>query len=211
MFSVESDVELSRTDVERLGHALSTTKSQVYRHASSLVPISVAWVLTSLPIITVGPATVGAYAAIGDVLRDHEVDYGHVLTVLKKQAVAAFVLSILPATSGLATILYFLEFTRTRTLLAGMMAMFSVYATVFLVLVLIPTFVALSEGDWIGTALKRGYLETVSHATLSLTMAFLTLVVFIATLLTTIGFVLLFAAAAFTFHIALFADETRPG
>ena len=72
---------------------------------------------------------------------------------------------------------------------------------------LFRSFVALSEGEWVVDALKQGYVETVSHATLSLTMAFLTLVLFVVTLLTTIGFALLFAGAAFTFHLALFAED----
>lgn len=203
----ETDVERSRTDVERLGYALSTIKSEVYRHAYTLVPISVVWFLASLPLITIGPATVGAYAAISDVLRDHEVDYGHVSSVLRKQSVAAFVLSLLPTTAGFATVLYVAEFVRTSAPLAGVMALVSFYAAVFLMLVMIPTFVVLADGVWVGTALKRGYLQTVGHATLSLATAVLTLVVLVVTLLTTIGFVLLFAAAAFTFHLALFDED----
>lgn len=202
----EPDVERSRTDVQRLGYALSTIKNEVYRHAYTLVPISVVWFLASLPLVTIGPATVGAYAAIGDVLRDHEVDYGRVATVLKKQSVAAFALSLLPTTAGLATVLYVAEFARTSAPLAGVMALVSFYAAVFLVLVMIPTFVALADGVWVGTALKRGYVQTVGHATLSLVTAIVTLVVLVVTLLTTIGFVFLFAAVAFTFHLALF-DE----
>lgn len=203
----ESDLEPELTDVQRLGRALSTVKSDGYRHATKLVPISVAWFLASLPLVTIGPATVGAYAAIGDVLRDYEVDYGHVADVLRRQSVAALVLSLLPTAAGLGMVLYVLEFARTGAPLAGMLALGSFYAAIFLVLVMIPTFVALSEGEWLGDALKRGYVETVSHVTLSLAMAFLTLVLLAVTLLTTIGFVLLFAGAAFTFHLALFGEE----
>ncbi|PSP90055.1 hypothetical protein BRC78_05375 [Halobacteriales archaeon QH_8_68_33] len=195
------------SDVQRLGRALSTLKSDGYRHATKLVPISVVWFLASLPLVTIGPATVGAYAAISDVLTEYEADYGHVAGVLKRQSVAAFVLSLLPTAAGLGSVLYLTEFARTETPLAGMLALGSAYAAIFLVLVMIPTFVALSEGEWVVDALKQGYVETVSHATLSLTMAFLTLVLFVVTLLTTIGFALLFAGAAFTFHLALFAED----
>ena len=195
------------SDVQRLGRALSTLKSDGYRHATKLVPISVAWFLASLPLVTIGPATVGAYAAIGDVLDDYEVDYRHVADVLRRQSPAAFVLSLLPTAAGLGTVLYTAEFARTGAELAGILALVSFYAAIFLVLVIIPTFVALSKGEWVGNALKQGYVQTVSHTTLSLAMGIVTLVLFVVTLLSTIGFALLFAATAFTFHLALFGDE----
>lgn len=203
----EPDVELDRTDVQRLGFALSTVKTEGYRNATKLVPISVAWFLASLPLVTIGPATVGAYAAIGDVLRDREVDRRHVAGVLKRQSVAAFALSLLPTAAGLGSALYLAEFARTGAPLPGLLALGSFYAAIFLILVEIPTFVALSEGEWVGDALRRGYVETVNHATLSLVTGILTLLVFVVTLLTTIGFVLLFAAVAFTFHLGLFAED----
>lgn len=203
----EPDVELDRTDVQRLGHALSTTKTEGYRYATKLVPISVAWFLASLPLVTIGPATVGAYAAIGDVLRDREVDRRHVAGIVKRQSVAAFALSLLPTAAGLGSILYLSEFARTGTPLAGLLALGCFYAAIFLILVEIPTFVALSEGEWVGDALKHGYVETVDHATLSLVTGVLTLLAFVVLALSTIGFVLLFAAVAFTFHLGLFAED----
>ena len=199
--------DVSRSDAEQLGAALSETKRQFYRHAWSLVPIGVVWFLASLPVVTVGPATVGAYAAVGSVLRTHEVDYGHVADVLRRQSAAALVLSLLPVTAAVAAGLYALEFLRTQSPLAAGLALVSVYAVLFFVLVLVPTFVALSEGDWIGTAVRKGYLWTVQHPTLSLTTAFVTLVVFVVTAALTLGFVLLFAAVAFTFHHVLLADQ----
>ncbi|MCU4742521.1 hypothetical protein OB955_11805 [Halobacteria archaeon AArc-m2/3/4] len=197
----------SKSDVDRLGASITTTKHSVYDHSSTLVLISVCWFVASLPLITIGPATVGAYAGITSVLEDQRLDRRHALRTARKQFVPSLVCSVFPTMFAIGTLAFTLEFLTTESALAAVLAIGSLYAAAFSVLVLIPTFVWLSRGVWAGTAIKRGYLWVVSHPTLALTTGIVTLLVFVVTAALTIGFVLLFAAIAFTFHLLVIPDR----
>lgn len=194
------------SDVVRLGAALAAAKRDVYDHVSTMVLIGVCWFVASLPIVTIAPATVGAYAAIESVLETSRIDRGRVFSVVRRQFFPALVFGVFPPTLFVGGVVFTLDFLETVDPVAALLAVGSLYAFVFSVLVLIPTFVGLSREMWAGTAIKEGYLWVVGHPTLAMTTGLVTLAVFVVTALLTIGFVLLFAGVAFTFHLAVVPD-----
>lgn len=197
----------SQSDVDRLGTSIKTTKISFYDHSSKLVLISVCWFLACIPLVTIGPATVGAYAGVAGVLDEQRFDYRQALRIARKQFVPSLVLGVFPAMFAVGALAFTLEFFTTGSPRAAILAVGSLYAAAFSVLVLIPTFVWLSRDVWVGTAIKRGYLWVVSHPTLALTTGIVTLVVFLVTAALTIGFVLLFGAVAFTFHLLVIPER----
>lgn len=197
------------SDVARLGAALAAAKRNVYDHISTMVLISVCWFLASLPVMTIAPATVGAYAAIENVVETGRIDHGAVLSVVRRQFVPALVLGVFPPMFLFGGLFFTADFLETVDPMAALLAVGSFYAFAFSVLILIPAFVGLSRGTWAGTAVKEGYLWVVGHPTLAMTAGLVTLAVFVVTALLTIGFVLLFAGIAFTFHLAVVHDR-RP-
>lgn len=195
------------SDVSRLGTALSATKTNAYDHSSTFILISVCWFLASLPVVTIGPATVGAYAAIESVLEGDRIDRKRVRRVVLRQFVPSIVFGTFPMMFVVGTVFFTIEFFETVAPTAALLAVGSVYAFVFSVLVLIPTFVWLSRGDWAGTAVKKGYLWVVGHPTLAMTTGILTLGILVVTVAFTIAFVLIFGGLAFTLHLAVVPED----
>jgi len=65
----------------------------------------------------------------------------------------------------------------------------------------------MADGESPVVALKQAYVWTASNPAAALSLALVTAVVFAVTALLTIGFVLLFAAAAFSYHVEYLAEE----
>lgn len=144
------------SDVETLRRVGDRTVSFVYGNVLSLVGVSVAWFLASLPLVTIGPATVGAYAAIDSLRETGRIDHGVVTRAIRKNGLHAALLSTLPVVLGAVGATYAHEYATTGGLLAGTLAVVTIYATAYAVLVLIPAFVELSRGTDPTTVLKRG-------------------------------------------------------
>lgn len=175
----------------------------VFAHSYELVPISVAWFLASLPVVTIGPATLGAYAAICS-LREADrdsVDWERALALVRAKFVETVALSGLAFFLGAAFLLYAGEYLRTTSTVHAVMAVASLYALAFLLLILVPTFIALARGYETTDALRQGYAWTTANAVTAVLLGSATVLVFAVTALLTIGFVLLFPALAFSLHV----------
>lgn len=185
----------------------------VFANSYRLVPVSVAWFLASLPVVTVGPATLGAYAAICS-LRDSEegaVDWDTVWTTVRKKFVDAVALSGLVFFLGSVFLLYVRAYLSTMGTLSAVMAVVSLYALGFVVLVYVPTFVALAQGYETADALRRGYAWTTANALTAVALGSATVLIAVLTALLTIGFVLLFPALAFSLHVEVVGIDRLNG
>lgn len=187
--------------------AISGTKSDGYRHSTTLVLISIAWVVGAVPIVTIGPATVGAYTAVLSVLQDGEIDWKRVYTTTRRTVVFAVSWTVLVAALVAGSGLYLHRFLVTGGAIAGALTVVGLYATLFVAIVTIATLVAVADGIPPQTALKRGYVWTVRHPTLSLTAVVLSAVLLAVSLLFTVAFVLLFAGVVGTFHVQLVLED----
>jgi hypothetical protein len=178
----------------------------VYEHSARLVAVSVAWFIASLPLVTVGPATLAAYAAIRSLRETGRLDGGYVASAVRTNGIHAALLSFLPMVFAIPAGLSL----RGGAALGGVdsvLAVVGLYIVGYLVVALIPTFIAMADGDAPTAALKQAYVWTASDPTAALSLALVTAVVFVVTALLTVGFVLLFAAVAFSYHVEYLADD----
>lgn len=177
----------------------------VYRNSATLVAVSVAWFLASLPLITLGPATLGAYAAVRSLRETGRVNRAYVVRALRLNGVHAALLSFLPLLFVASATLYL----RGGIALGGatkVVAVVGLYVGGYLGVALIPTFVALADGETPAAALKQGYVWVATRPASTLTLALVTGALFVATALLTVGFVLLFPALTFSYHVEVLAD-----
>ena len=178
----------------------------VYEHSAMLVVISVAWFVASLPLVTIGPATLGAYAAIRSLRETGRLDGGHVASILRTNGIHAALLSFLPMVFATPAALS-LRGGATPTGFESVLAVAGLYVAGYLGVALMPTFVAMADGETPIAALKRAYVWTATDPTAALSLAFVTAIVFALTALLTIGFVLLFPAVAFSYHVEYLVDD----
>ncbi len=187
--------------------ALKRTIHFVYQHSTSLVICSLCWALASIPLVTIGPATVGLYAAVLSLRETGQIDRSRVRHAVRTNGVHAGLLSLLPPMFLAIGILYGLTASGT---LAMVVAVVGLYFGVYTGLTLIPTFIAMAREEPPGVALRQGYLWGATHPTYLIHLAVVTLIVFVATAALTIGFMLLFAGIAAAYHIELVCDDLEP-
>lgn len=185
---------------------LKETGGFVWAHLLSTVAISVCWFVASLPIVTVGPATVGAYRAVLSLRADGNVDRDAVASTVRSQFVHATLLGLLPVTLVAMTATYAGTYLSSGSLIAGLLALGGVYVTAYLSLLLVPTFVGLASGASVTRAVRDGYLWTARYGVEAAALGIVTLLLFAVTSLMTIAVVLLFAGTAFAFHVAFVTD-----
>ncbi|WP_143423162.1 hypothetical protein [Halegenticoccus soli] len=194
------------SDAETLRGAVERAAGFVYGNALPLVGLSLAWSVASAPLVTIGPATLGAYAAIDSLRETGRIDRRAVATAVRRGGVHAAALSALPALLGAISLVYALEFAATGGTLVGVLAVAAAYAAVYAVLVLIPAFVSLSRGESPTAALRTGWTWTAAHPTLTLTTGLFTLCLLVGTAVLTVAFVACFPALAFSLHVELFSS-----
>ncbi|WP_129115444.1 hypothetical protein [Halegenticoccus tardaugens] len=195
-------------DVDAFRRGVAGARSVVFEHAVSLLVVSLAWFVASLPLVTIGPATLASYATIDSLRGRGSVDRAAVVRTVRRGGVHAAALSALPAVLGTTAAIYAVEYATGGGLLAGTLTVVTGYATLYAVLVLIPAFVALSRGETPADALRIGWTWTAAHPTLALVMGLATLCLFVATAALTVAFVLSFPALAFSFHVELYDAST---
>lgn len=187
-----------RNETERSNAVVSTLKF-VYRHSTALVPASLLWVVCSLPIVTAGPATLGVYSLVLSLRETGRVDRERVAGTVRENFVPATVLGFLPVTFvGIAS-LYVASGLATG-LVGTALAAGALYAGLYLGVLLIPTFVSVAGGVDPTVALRESYVWLASSPVTGLQLLLVTGVVLVATLGLSVGFLLLFAGVAATYH-----------
>jgi hypothetical protein len=201
------------TDQIAFRNALTTVPSFVYDNALRLVVLSVAWIVCSLPVITIGPATLLAYSAIQDLQSERNtVDFSRMASVLRQNGVASVIFSGVPVVFGVVSVLYGIPALSRGILLGEVIALIAGYIAMYTVLVLIPTFSAMAMGVSPVSALRYGIRWVAAHPTAVLSMALLTVVTLVVTVLLMVAFVLLFAGIAFSLHVIVTDEfEARSG
>ncbi|WP_123535602.1 hypothetical protein [Halosimplex salinum] len=201
-------------DIEAVHGAFSASFGFVAGNALSVVAVSLAWVLASLPLVTVGPATLGAYTAVASIRADGSVDRAAVVRAMRDHGVDALLLGGVVVLMSGVSLLYVAQFVRTEAPVAGVLGVAGLYATVHLVLVLVPTFVGLAAGVPLSEAVRTSYRWTISHSVAALSTLLLTGLLLALSLVLTVAFVLVFPAVAAWFHTELlaplYATDTEP-
>jgi hypothetical protein len=213
--SRNDSVSHSRSDSEVLGAALNELKRFVYDNGAELTLVSVCWFFCSLPVVTAGPATLGAYTAIDSLRANEGIHIHRVFATVRHRFVSATLLGLFPVILTGIALLYAVQYLTTGTMLAGVLALVGAYGAAFAVLVLIPAFVSLAQQNQnqeivVLQTLRQSYLWIVRSPILALTVGFFTVIVGCVLLVFVVAFPLLFAGVTFSFHtlvLSLHADE----
>lgn len=195
----------STSDLDR---GLSGFGAFLYGNSFWLVVVSVAWAVSSAFVVTVGPATLGAYVAILGLLSDrNRVEFDRVRSVCRRQFLPATAFGLLPPLFfGLSgAYAYSLTDGVTPLRVGGTLATF--YVGLYLALVMVPTFVALARGRSGADALRAGVSWVAAKPTLAMLTGMVTLAVFVVTALLTVGFLLMFAGVAFSFQVRVVGED----
>ena len=166
-----------------------------------MVLLSVAWFVCSLPLITIGPATFAAYAAVASLRETYAFDRGRILTVLKRHGVSAVLRSGVPLLLAAISVLYALEYFAARSTFLLVLSVGSAHAAAYATPVLVPTFVDTATGGELESSIRAGFRWTSVNAIGAVTLAMATLVAFLVTGLLTVAFVVVFAGLAAAFHV----------
>lgn len=192
------------TDQAVFRRALNRLPRFLYGNALRLVMVSVAWAICSLPMVTVGPATLSAYTAIQDLRSDRNtIDRSRIVSVLRQNGVASVVFSGIPVVFAMVAFLYGVPALAQESLVGEVVALMAAYIAIYTALVAVPTYTAMARGTPPVAAVRQGIRWVGAHPTAALTTGLLTVVVLALTVLLTIGFVLLFAGLAFSIHITV--------
>lgn len=211
---MSSNTDIS--DTEALRDAINETKSFIYVNGFELTVVSFGWFLLSLPLFTIGPATLGVYAAVQSLREnDDELDPSDVWRTVRKRFFSSLLLGLLPFVFGSITSLYLVRFLTTGSMLAGLLTLITGYVTILSLLAFVPTFVMLSRGQPGSEAAKNGYIWVTSHPTLSFTTGLMTLGLAVVSGALLVAFPLVFAGIACAFHVHLVSkfvvdDGERP-
>lgn len=174
----------------------------VWTHLPSVIAVSVAWFLASLPVVTVGPATVGAYRAVLSLRAGDGLDVDAIGRTLREQFVHATLLGLFPLVVLAGAVNYALAYAATGELFAAGLAVGGVYFAAYASLVLVPTFVKLADGSPLTTAVWAGYRWTAGHVVGTIVLGIVTLAIGLLTAVGTVAIVLLFGGVACAFHVA---------
>ncbi|RBI60090.1 hypothetical protein DMJ13_20745 [halophilic archaeon] len=187
--------------------ALSELPQFVYGNGLRLAMLSVAWTICSLPLVTVGPATLAVYVAVQD-LRSarNTIDRSRIFSILRQNGGASAVFSSIPVIFVTIAILYGIQALKEEVLIGEVIALISGYIGLYVALILIPTFNEMAAGVPPVSALRRGVRWVSSHPTVALTTALLTVIFLVVTVFFTIAFVLLFAGLVVSLHVVIVTE-----
>jgi hypothetical protein len=190
------------------GRRLPGTAAFIYHNSHWIAAISVAWTLASLPVVTVGPATLGAYVAILGLQSDrNRVELDRVVSVVRQQLAPAVAFGLAPTVFFALSAGYLYALARAFTTTRFLAALVTFYVGLYLSLVMIPTFVALAHGRPGVDALRAGVGWVGANPTLAMLTGLGTLAVLVVTSLLLVAFVLLFAGVAFSLQIRLVGED----
>jgi hypothetical protein len=172
-----------------------------YRHSVPLAAISVVWTLLALPLITIGPATLGAYRAIVTLRETGEYSVVASVSAVREDFLAAVLLGSAPMLFGGIGVLYLVSPPAVLGSIALGLGLGASYLGLFFAVLLIPTYYGIALGADPSDALRTGYLCVARAPRITLRIVIVTCVIFAASALLTVAIVLVFPAFTVAYHI----------
>lgn len=198
---------IKNASVRRLENGLSGMGAFLYGNSYWIIVISVLWALTSIFIVTIGPATLAAYVAILSLNSDrNRIEKHRIVSVVRQQYIPATVFGLLPVLFFGIAVGYLYALTIGVTVIKLICFLMTLYLGIYITLVMIPTFVALAHGRSSNEALHEGVHWVAEHPTAAMFVGILTLLVLIVSMGLTIGFLLLYAGVTFSFQVRIVGD-----
>lgn len=196
---------MTGAELDPMYASLRRTSRLTWENLPAVVAISVGWFLAALPVVTIGPATVGAYRAVLSLRDGGGVDRSAVLATVRSQFVHATLLGLVPVVLVALAANYAFVYLASGTVAAGLLALGCGYAGLYAWLVSIPTLLGLAEGKSPTVAVREGYLWTARHAIGAAALGTVTVALFAFTSVLMVAVALLFAGVAGALHVEFVA------
>ncbi|WP_231187390.1 hypothetical protein [Haladaptatus sp. DYF46] len=197
-----------RKSAGRYRRSLRRTAGFVYRHSTWLVVISVCWVLASLPVVTSGIATLGAFSAIRSLRNDDRPRWDTVSESLRRHGFNVTVMSFVPMLLAVMTVLYAVQYVETGGIQYLLLSISGVYLATFLLLVSLTTVGRLSDGDGFVESVSAGYGWVVRNPMLSVSSALTMAGIVLVGVVSVVGLVIIVPAVVFSLHLEVTDDRT---
>ncbi|GAB3671425.1 YesL family protein [Halopiger thermotolerans] len=208
----QQQLQPQSNDLDPMYASLRRTARFVWDNLVEVVQISLAWFLAVLPIVTIGPATVGAYRAVLSLREDDVdgIDRGAVLEAVREGFVHATLLSFVPLVLLVSAANYALAYLASGAVTAGLLGLGCLYAGLYAGLVSMPTLLGLAAGKPVLAAFADGYRWTARHAVGAVALGVVTVVLFVVSSVLTVAVAVLFAGVAFALHVEFVASVSAP-
>lgn len=194
-------------DIRSVHQGLGVAFRSAYNHSSTMVIVSLLWVIASLPLVTIGPATLAAYKAVLTLRDEGQIDRDAVVATLSQHWHNAVLLSGVFVAFAAVTVGYATNYVLTGAVQSGILAVVACYLTVHLGAVLIVAFVRLAEGNAVYDAVRSGYSWTAMHPFDTVLLGFVSIGLFVVNVVLTVTVFLVFPFLLFTFHTAVIAER----
>ncbi|RDZ39945.1 hypothetical protein C5B91_17170 [Haloferax sp. Atlit-10N] len=188
--------------------ALVAAVRTVFHHPVQMVAISVGWVLASIPLVTLGPATLGVYSAVASVREQGHIDRDAVRATLSNYWLDALLFSGLMVAFPALAVFYLGRFAASGSALAGVLGMVGFYLAYHAWVVFALAFVALAQGDDAFDAVTDGYRWSVERPVATVLVGVVTATLLVVCSVLTVALPLVFPALVAAFHTEL-AAQTR--
>lgn len=196
----------SESGVIAVHRALRDAVGTVYRNPVATVTVSLGWLVASLPLVTVGPATLGAYAAVRSVVATGELDRSAVTETVTAHWLDAVLFSGLLGISLSTAVLYLSRYAATGAGRAGLLGVVSLYLLYHVGVVVAMSLVSLAGGTDVASAVSAGYTWSVRRPLATVLVGVVTGALFVVCALLTVALPLVFPALAAAFHTELAAS-----
>ena len=194
-------------DIRSVHHGLGVAFRSAYNHSSTMVVVSLLWVIASLPLITIGPATLAAYKAVLTLREEGEIDRDAVVSTLSQHWHNSVLLSGVFVAFAAITVGYATDYVLTGAVQSGALAVVTCYLTAHLSAVLVVAFVRLAEGNEVYDAVTSGYSWTATHPFDTVLLGFVSIGLFVVSAVLTVTVCLAFPFLLFAFHVAVVAER----
>lgn len=196
------------TSTDQFRRSLRRTGGFIYHHSSSLVLISICWFVGSFPLITSGPATLGAYSAIRSMRNGDRIETKAIRRTLRSHGLNATLMGFVPVIVGVLTSAYFYRYIVTDATQYIVLSIVGVYLFSFLLLVSLTTFAFLSNEDTFFVAVSDSYGWVIQNPLLSTVIILTSGVLILIGIISIVGLIIIIPAALFSFHLEVIQNSS---
>lgn len=173
-----------------------------YRHSAELAGLSVLWTILCLPIVTVGPVTLGAYRAIRSLRETGEIARADVRATVRDNLLESFLLGLVPLVFVGIGLLYLAVLPEATTVSMGL-GIAALYLGLYFGVILVPTFYEMAAGTEPIDGLRTGYLTIAGDPITVVRILIVTSGFLIVSTLLTVALVVIFPGITMSYHIHL--------
>lgn len=173
-----------------------------YRHSAELAGLSVVWTVLCLPIVTVGPVTLGAYRAIRSLRETGEIVREDVRATVRDNLIESFLLGLVPLVFIGIGLLYVTTPIQGTTVSLGL-GIVALYIGLYFAVILIPTFYEIAAGAEPMDGLRSGYVTIAGDPITVVRLLIVTSGFLVASTLLTVALVVIFPGITMSYHIHL--------